>query len=181
MCVTKVKRWRCAADCATDCTAGDTRCNAGALQTCTPRGQWDMASNVCREICVTHENGEATCKNDTCGDGEVDEREQCDDGNAINGDGCDNNCTRTGCGNGIRSSSTSDMPEECDDGNEDNDDNCTNECTLARCGDGVVGPGETCDLGPQNAESSSCTHLCQQARGAGFVQSASRLRRWEQP
>jgi len=37
-----------------------------------------------------------------CGDGVLDPGEQCDDGNAVDGDGCDSNCTPTGCGNGIR-------------------------------------------------------------------------------
>ncbi len=27
--------------------------------------------------------------------------EACDDGNATSGDGCDNNCTATACGNGV--------------------------------------------------------------------------------
>jgi len=36
-----------------------------------------------------------------CRDGIVEAPEACDDGNATNGDGCDNNCTLTGCGNGI--------------------------------------------------------------------------------
>ena len=37
--------------------------------------------------------------------------EECDDGNTVNGDGCDNNCMKPGCGNGII-----DVGEECDNG-----------------------------------------------------------------
>ena len=33
-----------------------------------------------------------------CGNGIHEFFEQCDDGNAIDGDGCDSNCTSTGCG-----------------------------------------------------------------------------------
>ena len=36
------------------------------------------------------------------------------------GDGCDSNCTNTGCGNGIVT-----VGEECDDGNTLDDDGCT--------------------------------------------------------
>jgi hypothetical protein len=35
--------------------------------------------------------------------------EECDDGNLIDDDGCDSNCTYTACGNGIKTSD-----EECD-------------------------------------------------------------------
>ena len=44
-------------------------------------------------------------------------QEQCDDGNLIEGDGCDSNCRFTACGNGVRTD-----PEECDDGNTRNAD-----------------------------------------------------------
>ncbi len=37
-----------------------------------------------------------------CGDGVRDPAEECDDGNTLDGDGCDSNCSVTGCGNGIR-------------------------------------------------------------------------------
>ena len=38
-----------------------------------------------------------------CGDGTLSAPEVCDDGNVINGDGCDNNCTETACDNGVAS------------------------------------------------------------------------------
>ena len=48
----------------------------------------------------------------SCGDGVINQPgEQCDDGNHTNGDGCDNNCTPTGCGNGVVTAG-----EACDDG-----------------------------------------------------------------
>src|SRR6185369_6379698 len=49
------------------------------------------------------------CIPGVCGNGNIDGNEVCDDGNAVEGDGCDTNCTPTGCGNGIRTD-----PEECD-------------------------------------------------------------------
>jgi cysteine-rich repeat protein len=36
-----------------------------------------------------------------CGDNVLDTGELCDDGNLVSGDGCDANCTPTGCGNTI--------------------------------------------------------------------------------
>lgn len=47
-----------------------------------------------------------------CGDGALDAPEVCDDGNLVDGDGCDSNCTPTSCGNGIVTAG-----EACDDGN----------------------------------------------------------------
>ena len=73
---------------------------------------------------------DTTCSPDgaqciSCGDGEwdEDEDEECDDGNLIDGDGCDSNCTRTRCGNGIRTAG-----EACDDGNPRNGDTCSSDC-----------------------------------------------------
>ena len=57
-------------------------------------------------------------------DGVVEPGELCDDGNRRNGDGCDNNCTPTGCGNGLRTTG-----ELCDDGNLIDGDGCENDCT----------------------------------------------------
>jgi uncharacterized delta-60 repeat protein len=60
-----------------------------------------------------------------CGDGWLDAGEQCDDGNAIDGDGCDSNCTPTGCGNGIVTAG-----EQCDDGASVGGDGCSATCQL---------------------------------------------------
>ncbi len=59
-----------------------------------------------------------------CGDGVLDSFEECDDGNAVNGDDCDSNCTPPGCGNGALSPG-----EQCDDGNNDDGDGCAADCT----------------------------------------------------
>jgi len=63
-----------------------------------------------------------------CGDGAVtpSSGEQCDDGNLVDGDGCDSNCTPTGCGNGIVTAG-----ETCDDGVANGTDHCcTSDCAL---------------------------------------------------
>jgi cysteine-rich repeat protein len=46
-----------------------------------------------------------------CGDGLRQDPEECDDGNAVCGDGCDPNCKRSGCGNGYLCTAAG---EQCD-------------------------------------------------------------------
>jgi cysteine-rich repeat protein len=75
-----------------------------------------------------------------CGDGVPEPPEECDDGNATSGDGCDVNCTTTRCGNGIPTSG-----EQCDDGNAAAGDCCGPTCQLDA-------PGTPCDDG------NPCTH-----------------------
>jgi cysteine-rich repeat protein len=58
-----------------------------------------------------------------CGDGVVEGGEACDDGNTVDGDGCDATCRPSGCGSGRVSGS-----EECDDGNVIGGDGCSAEC-----------------------------------------------------
>ncbi len=66
-----------------------------------------------------------------CGNGVTEAGEQCDDGNRTNGDGCENDCTRTPttspdpvCGNGWLEEG-----EACDDGNTVDGDGCQSDCT----------------------------------------------------
>jgi cysteine-rich repeat protein len=110
----------------------------------------------------------ATCNIDCtaakCGDGKVNPLnktagataagEQCDDGNTVNGDGCDNNCTVTACGNHIV-----DPGEQCDDGNNVNGDGCDDNCTMTACGNGIRTAGEACDDG-NVANNDGCSSGC---------------------
>ena len=107
-------------------------------------------------ICVA---GTAT----VCGDGTVDVDETCDDGNTINGDGCEADCTLTPepgtCGDGTRNSD-----EECDDGNDVDGDGCESDCTDTPvippdCGNGVVDDGEECDDG-NDVDGDGCEADC---------------------
>ncbi len=122
-----------------------------------------------------------------CGDGVVDDGEECDLGpdNDDNGT-CTLGCKMAICGDGLigpgESCDDGNMdpddacdacvlkscgdgvvqdPEECDDGNDDNTDGCLDSCTNATCGDGFVQEGvEGCD--DQNADNTDdCTSLCQ--------------------
>jgi len=78
-----------------------------------------------------------------CGDGIICGDEECDDGNRVNCDACNNNCTRPRCGDGIMCSN-----EVCDDGNTVAGDGCRVDCLgLEICGDGLwdTGAGEICE------------------------------------
>jgi cysteine-rich repeat protein len=81
--------------------------------------------------------------NTDCGDGTIDSRcEICDDGNRVDGDGCDSNCKPSACGNGIVA-----LPETCDDANSVDGDGCDRNCTPTGCGNGVLTAGEECEDG----------------------------------
>lgn len=99
----------------------------------------DTTPNACRVNCLLP----------VCSDGVTDNLsgEQCDDGNLINGDGCDSTCqaevVAAVCGDG-----NLDAGEQCDDGGANSDstpDACRTNCTLPVCGDNVTDSGEQCD------------------------------------
>ncbi|MGC4119756.1 MAG: DUF4215 domain-containing protein [Myxococcales bacterium] len=129
-----------------------------------------------------------------CGDGAVNNGEECDDGNAWGGDGCSATCKRAAgfecptpgspcqrlhyCGDGDL-----DADEECDDGNAFSLDGCSGVCGLESgylclwpglkcvyvwgCGNARVDPGEACDDGntdPADGCSADCTMV-----DAGFT------------
>ena len=82
-----------------------------------------------------------------CGDAVLDEGEECDDGNNVNGDGCDKGCGDEDgtavCGNGLWEAG-----EECEDGNTTIHDGCSDTCEVEyECGDQVCedNMGETCE------------------------------------
>jgi len=98
----------------------------------------------------------------TCGNGDVEDIEVCDDGNGTNGDGCDNNCTPTGCGNGIETAG-----EECDVGLEDTDKCDAQFCRDRRCGDGYINEAvEECDDN-NNRSNDNCRGNCRKGEGCG--------------
>lgn len=127
------------------------------------------------------------CRKPRCGDGIQDAKEQCDDGNTTNDDGCDSQCIKelrtivaaaSICGNGILETA-----EECDDGNVISADGCSTTCRtesirppssssvsissvsrkpLPICGNGVKESGEECDDGPlnDNTPGAACRKTC---------------------
>ena len=89
-----------------------------------------------------------------CGDWVVVPGEQCDDGNTLDGDGCDSTCALTACGNGVRTAG-----EACDDGNSQDGDGCDSNCTLSSCGNGIVPAPEECDDG-NGVDGDGCDRGC---------------------
>lgn len=88
---------------------------------------------------------EVTITASFCGDGLIQsEREECDDQNRTNGDGCSEECRLEFCGDGTVNNS---QTEQCDDGNNIDNDGCDAQCALEDCGDGVLNLLEECDDG----------------------------------
>ena len=113
----------------------------------------DSSESWCSSLAATGEtstpgapNGSCAVLVGTCGDGETQPWESCDDGNDLDGDGCETTCTDTPleCGNGLVQEG-----EECDDGNEIDGDGCETDCTFTppECGNGVPEGTEACDDG----------------------------------
>ncbi len=94
-------------------------------------------------------------ENGTCGDGEVDGGETCDDsGESAT---CDDDCSAVSCGDGNHNAMAG---EACDDGGESA--SCDDDCTAVSCGDGNVNAaaGEDCD---DSGESATCDDDCTDA------------------
>ena len=127
-----------------------------------------------------------------CGDGALNDDEQCDDGGNDSGDGCSSNClvVEQGyacatpgsrcelaaiCGDALLL-----LDETCDDGNTASGDGCTATCQVEAdyacpvpgescvssvvCGDGVVSGSELCDDGDATADD-GCSATCQTEGG----------------
>jgi cysteine-rich repeat protein len=99
----------------------------------------------------------------SCGDGALQEGEECDDGNHTDGDGCSANCTverphveEPVCGNGKL-----ELGEACDDGNHADGDGCSANCTIEVpvCGNGKLEGNEACDDG-NYADGDGCSANC---------------------
>ncbi len=96
-----------------------------------------------------------------CGNGELDDGEECDDGNRNAHDGCTPVCTV----GPICDDGTVDEGEECDDGvvhPTELPDTCRSDCKNPRCGDNVVDPrgGEECDDGNTVDGDGTCQANC---------------------
>ncbi|MEO7730191.1 MAG: hypothetical protein ABIY55_04405 [Kofleriaceae bacterium] len=137
-----------------DCgTAGDEDGN----------GLADCADPVCAALPACQPTHVAVC-----GDGQPDPGEGCDDGNMVDGDECETNCTRPVCGNSIR-----DVGESCDGGGNATA-TCNADCTVAMCGDGKLNlaAGELCDGG--GAATATCDADCTAPRcGDGELNTAA--------
>ena len=135
------------------------------------------------EVC---DPGSMPCADDClsdglCGNGYLDDGEECDDGNGRDDDACPDdrgNCMHATCGDGYIWVTI----EQCDDGDDDTGDECPSgpngTCRHAYCGDGFVGPGETCDEPDNQDNGDACPNgpggTCEMARcGDGHLQIGS--------
>gem|GEM_PF-2073831 len=107
-----------------------------------------------------------------CGDGIIDEGEECDDGNVVPSDGCDELCQDEEvvyvCGNGII-----ELGEACDDGNVIPMDGCDAACQIEVdlspvCGNGIEEEGEACDDGNVISDD-GCSDACEEEGGGAAL------------
>ena len=141
----------------TTASSGFTTSTSGTSTAGTESGSSSSTSDTSGATTGTSTTGTSTTGvlPPVCGNGEVEEGEECDDGNTEDTDACTNACTSAICGDGVVQAGA----EECDDGNTDDTDACVSTCKKAVCGDGYVGPGEMCDDG-NNDDADECTNAC---------------------
>jgi len=115
---------------------------------------------------------DGVCFGTGCGNFVLEDGEECDDGNTVDGDGCSADCNSDEtCGNG-----QVDAPvgERCDDGNTVDGDDCQADCSLPQCGDGIKDPGEVCDDG-NDTNGDGCNRQCtsDETCGTGVIDVAA--------
>lgn len=100
---------------------------------------------------------------DTCGDGIIDDGEECDPGaeDSIN---CDANCSIPSCGDTYTNEAAG---EECDDGNFDDGDGCASDCTRESRVVFVSSVAHQGDLGGLDGADATCQALAEAADLAG--------------
>jgi cysteine-rich repeat protein len=167
----------------------------GSGVTCVDRDECADGTGRCdtNELCVNQIGAPHTCECrpgtarpsggggcvSACGNGVRGRGEECDDGNVLTGDGCDDACQvergwscyepggaasvcEETCGDGLVDPRAG---EECDDGPDNSDtapDGCRTDCERAHCGDGVLDTGERCDDGAMNSDErpGACRTTC---------------------
>ncbi|MCA9662271.1 MAG: hypothetical protein KC486_28285, partial [Myxococcales bacterium] len=98
-----------------------------------------------------------TCVPAGCGDGVMQDGEECDDGNDDNTDACLDTCVAASCGDGYVQFGV----EDCDDHNDVETDACLSTCAAASCGDSYVYEGvEVCDDGVNDNSYGGCADDC---------------------
>ncbi|MBN2724920.1 MAG: DUF4215 domain-containing protein, partial [Deltaproteobacteria bacterium] len=161
----------CTPDCGDGLLVSGEICDGALLNghTCTTEfGYSNPTGLVCNSTCTGFDDP-GSCSN-TCGDGQVEPGETCDDNNTSDTDGCDSSCQpETGwtCDGASPTNCTPDCGdsmkvggETCDDGNSTPNDGCDENCHTETgyictgtgpgscspdCGDGLIVTGETCD------------------------------------
>lgn len=133
------------------CDDNNTAENDGCSPTCTVERGWTCTGTV---------GSASECDPTACGDGVLvnnTAEEQCDDGNRIDDDGCNNDCQLTAVG------------FDCTSVLEDEDPNLPDTTCTNICGDGIFVRGEECDFDgedgpndPPNPENGDgCSDTCE--------------------
>lgn len=175
-------------DATRNCDTGDvckgvSTCNATTHVCSIPvpkKAGDDCGSTATTAHYCSNQNGSLVCTVARCGNAKTEPKEDCDDGNTNDLDGCRNNCTFT-CK----------AAADCSDGKQCTKDDCnttTHKCTFTadpaqagqpcsesgvsaghcssgvctpiQCGDGIKDAGEDCDLKDQNGKGLGCTANC---------------------
>lgn len=122
--------------------AGDEETSSTNSTGCTPGQQAECAcpggvAGV--QVCASDGASFGACECNAaalCGNGAVDEGEECDDGNSVNDDACSNICRTPFCGDGIVQEG-----EDCDDAGVTSGelDTCPSDCSQGGSGGGGTG------------------------------------------
>jgi cysteine-rich repeat protein len=169
----------CDVTCAFSCETLSNTCNDGdpcnGVETCGQVTDQGAIGQACQAGSATADGTScgsnmvcksAACVAGICGDGYVSGSEECDDGNHVSGDGCENDCTFSCVSTDSTRNCTpadpcqgqgtcNDTTHVCaagaqlPDGSSCGGNNyCSGgTCTTPMCGNGIVEPGEQCDGG----------------------------------
>lgn len=114
------------------CAAGTYSASAPSStldRTCAqcPVNTYSSSSNASAcTACPGAPAGATSCsENAVCGNEQIEAGETCDDGNTVDGDGCNHRCTIEACGDGLVQFG---LGETCDDGNTVAEDGCDSHC-----------------------------------------------------
>jgi cysteine-rich repeat protein len=111
----------------------------------------------------------ADCPASGCNsDGMVDAlTEQCDDGNAEDGDACTSECAHAVCGDGYLFTTENGGTEECDDGNVEDNDGCASDCTIEHRTVFVTSEKVEPSIGGLEGADAKCQELAEKAAVGG--------------
>lgn len=159
----------------TECSSGS--CTEGKC-TCTSESQCSQNSRCIGGVC-TQPTVRLVAAASICGNGTLENGEECDDSNRRDNDGCSTECLlEIGiCGDGIVQKL---LGEQCEQVSHDK--TLPYSCVRCRfvsssCGDGKIDPGEECDAGTLNSTQpdANCRPDCSFGRCGDAVQDASEL------
>lgn len=110
-------------------SCGDLICSGGEVLATCPEDCGVCGDGVCTGAALEDSLCALDCPIPACGNGVLEDGEECDDDNGVDGDGCNRDCRSEpgglACGNRLV-----DDGEACDDGDRDSGDGCDANCQL---------------------------------------------------